>query len=818
LLPRRARRVKLESGFLALYQGRVDCKRFLAMKAYARGAGGLHMARFLKRAGRAALAIMACLAAAGLVLYAWHVRSAAQEAAPSGVIEEEAAPAGAAEAPGAAALEAMKQEALGAVAAGDAGRVEAICGEMSGAYGAGAAQALMAVGKAWRRAGQPEEAGATFAEIARQWPGAPEAAMARAHWVGARIEMKQYEEAEAETAALEGEYAGQPAVLARVAQEIGYTWCQQKRPEKGAPWLGYAAANLPEGPARLRARRDLACALIRLGEYEAGEAQAGQLFAEGAGQEVLPRMAWDLADAWKARGRMDKAVEMLERAVQGEMVNPGKNARVRRDAIRARRDLIRARIAVGQEEAAGAETAAMAAEYADHALIGEMVSDVADAWREAGQTAKAVEVMEGYVAGAPAGQRNEVNRHLLILLMETGQVEAAQEQIRRVLAEQAEGDLLEGEAGYWLVKEFCQYPGQKGREQLGAALLAEWPAGKGQLWRETGEILRLIWGGKGELAGVSGWAMVINHAASGELARAVRVVGQAFLSVGDARRGMEWLEYYAGHWPGDADIGWVYLGRVAGNEILGNAEEAAAAWEELLGLCRADGRWTEVAVKATQMVYGEGIRRKFQLKQPEEGAAFFRQSVALKEGLLGEFPECKEARLLHWGAAVEWGQELGEYERGLAHLEALGAGGPGGLRAEPAPALIVRYCAALEKAGRMSAEEARPRMEAAVETALRGSPRSMWTDVAVGELAYVYMQEQDWGRAAAFLETVRDRPLDRRKGCQRTPFVDQLITCYEKLGDQARAAEVCLDYLAGADPSDPYLPRAQSRLKALTRE
>jgi len=313
------------------------------------------------------------------------------------------------------------------------------------------------------------------------------------------------------------------------------------------------------------------------------------------------------------------------------------------------------------------------------------------------------------------------------------------------------------------------------------------------LWRETGEILRLIWGGKGELAGVSGWAMVINHAASGELARAVRVVGQAFLSVGDARRGMEWLEYYAGHWPGDVDIGWVYLGRVAGNEILGNAEEAAAAWEELLGLCRADGRWTEVAFEATQVVYGEGIRRKFQLKQPEEGAAFLRQSAALKEGLLGEFPECKQAGLLHWGAAVEWGQELGEYERGLAHLEALGAGWPGGLSADAAQALIVRYCAALEKAGRMSAAEARPRMEAAVETALRDSPRSMWTDMAVGELAYVYMQEQDWVRADTAVELLeayaQAGPLERRWAAPAAPESDDAWLGQEQLLGLAHQVE-----------------------------
>jgi len=122
---------------------------------------------------------------------------------------------------------------------------------------------------------------------------------------------------------------------------------------------------------------------------------------------------------------------MLERAVQGEMVNPGKNARVRRDAIRARRDLIRARIAVGQEAAAGAETAAMAAEYADHALIGEMAWDLADAWKARGRMDKAAGMLEMAVQGKMIKPDNNlrVRRDLIGARIAVGQQEQAEKDI-----------------------------------------------------------------------------------------------------------------------------------------------------------------------------------------------------------------------------------------------------------------------------------------------------------------------------------------------------------------------------------------------------
>jgi TolA-binding protein len=129
-----------------------------------------------------------------------------------------------------------------------------------------------------------------------------------------------------------------------------------------------------------------------------------------------------------------------------------------------------------------------------------------------------------------------------------------------------------------------------------------------------------------------------------------------------------------------------------------------------------------------------------------------RKAIAVWERIIQELPASKTTPEAYYAAAVCYGQELGEYAKGIAYFQAIVDNWPHYKYAWHAQYFVGMYTVRLKGSGLMEAAEADSLIEKAYKAVVENYPHSESAPSAALELAEIYSDKSLFAKSAEYYE------------------------------------------------------------------
>jgi len=257
-------------------------------------------------------------------------------------------------------------------------------------------RAVCLVGDHYRKLQNHKRACELYEDVLANWPDAEFALWSRMGLAISRIRQRDGAAAKAAVERLRADFPQDeriPVAMCMAADE--YRAVGQY--EEACELYQRVVSSYPQAEHALWSQMNLAVSNIRLGRYDSAKAGADKLLADFSQDERLPLAGRTLGDEYRQKGKYAEAFELYENIVENQPDT--------KEALWSQMNLALSKIGLPDDaNAAEAATDKLLADFSEHSEIAVALCWVGDAWRKAGNHAKAIEVYNRVLAEHPASE------------------------------------------------------------------------------------------------------------------------------------------------------------------------------------------------------------------------------------------------------------------------------------------------------------------------------------------------------------------------------------------------------------------------------